>query len=300
MDRKDKSDTANPYAAPDARLDGPQPSQPYRPPSSAAIEAALAQLEQHLRNPDNLVQDRAGEEPAVGRGWLITLGVLGALTVAGAVLSQGSAADSDGFIMMILGGIFFLVFGLVVLSLYLIGRSIGDMSGASDPGFALWRHLKAMPGGRVGTVIASLAPGARSQSVRPPVLDPVVVGPGEFTWQPKSRGKDFLKTFARQGHGQVRFMKMKKADFSAMVSPDNANVATAEVKVEFISWPRWAQVLTIVLLVVARIVGIIVGVILWFTKRQVRSLVLTKTMIRGSNGLWYVFSPDIVEGQNRD
>jgi hypothetical protein len=107
--------------------------------------------------------------------------------------------------------------------------------------------------------------------------------------------KDYTQTFARPGNSQMRTMQIKRASLLR----EDGDVATVEVEATFTSWPQWAQIVSIVAFVLVRALGALLYLILFLSLRKTHNVIFQKALIRGSNGVWYVYSGDFLEGGSR-
>jgi hypothetical protein len=182
------------------------------------------------------------------------------------------------------------IVGLVLLA---VDLGIKQRSERVGPDVMIKSWLKALAAGRHGYAWACLSPTARDQTVRPPAIEPVITGQGSFSLANAEGMKGYAQTFANPGHGQIHLMNIKRVS----VREESGDVATVEVQALFTSWPRWAAVIGAVGIVLVRIVGIIVYLVLFMTMRKRFEASFTKTLIRGSNGLWYIVDGDLLENE---
>jgi len=277
----------NPYAAPKSSLD----ELPIRSLDSTALDEALRRLDEHLAIPANVTADDRLDDGWVPRPTLIAFAVLGLLAVAiyGFAASQGATGAAH-----VLG--IPIVFTLSIVALVVLARAvrIGPRSRATKPGIAALQHFRAMVVGRAGTVAAGLCPSAREESVQPPRLPPTETGAGTFELSNRREVVRFLKTFARTGASQVRWVKVKKL-VSVEVDAGNPNVAVCRLMVAFRTWPQWANYLSVGLFLVVNFIGMFVALVLYYALSKRRTVTFDKTFIRGRDGLWYAALPDPIE-----
>jgi hypothetical protein len=76
---------------------------------------------------------------------------------------------------------------------------------------------------------------------------------------------------------------------------EDGDVAIVEVDAVFQSWPQWAQILCVIAFVIIRLLGLVLFLVLYFSLRKTHAVVIRKTLIRGSNGVWYVYSGNLLE-----
>ena len=89
----------------------------------------------------------------------------------------------------------------------------------------------------------------------------------------------------------MRTMQIKR---TTLVREDG-DVAIVEVHAVFQSWPQWAQILCVIAFVVIRLLGLVLFLILFYSLRKTHDAVFCKTLIRGNNGVWYVYSGNLLE-----
>jgi hypothetical protein len=86
----------------------------------------------------------------------------------------------------------------------------------------------------------------------------------------------------------------------AVLVREDGDVAVVEVTAFFQAWPQWAQFVSIIAFVIIRLLGAILFVVLFFALRKTYEVTFNKTLIRGSNGVWYVYSGDLLEGAQQE
>lgn len=282
-------DEFDPYAPPEA--DGhpgaSKSKKKSKRPVPRGIAQAIERLNEHLADPNAVARDR---KEAGGRLRGATIGFVIAsilLLVATAVVMLNSNSlrwQPEEIVVAILAGfICFLTLILVAVDLQLDSR---DKPGAPEK--TLKNFYRAAALGRLGYSWSILSPTAREQTVGPPVLGDIPVADGSFVLRSTKDLKDFTQTFMRPGNGQMRTMQVKHI---ALLREDG-DVATVEVKAQFQAWPQWAQIVSVIAFVISRLVGAILYLALYFSLRKTHDATFRKTLIRGSNGVWYVYSPD--------
>jgi hypothetical protein len=276
----------NPYASPEARLDelsAEEEALARRDPD--ALAQALAELNRHLSDPEKLAADARLEDAVVPRHyWLalaITLGSGMAAFVAGSLDQEVEWLAPLGFIA-VASGLLALVFILIT------SWRVGRRRRALTPEKACKQQLKAMFLGRTGTWAVGICPSARSALVRPPQIPPLPMGSELYRIDQRRDASRFLKVFCRTGDGHVRWSRLRKV-FPANVLSGQPEVAICKAKVHLRTWPQWANVVSLVLVVSASFIGIPVAALLYFGLRRQKTVMLEKTFLRGKNGLWYAF-----------
>lgn len=76
---------------------------------------------------------------------------------------------------------------------------------------------------------------------------------------------------------------------------EEGDVAIVEVHAVFQSWPQWAQILCVIAFVIIRLLGLVLFLVLFYTLRKTHEATFRKTLIRGNNGVWYVYSGNLLE-----
>jgi hypothetical protein len=180
------------------------------------------------------------------------------------------------------------LFGALLLSMDL---SLVERGKPSSPDAALKSFLKSMPMNRFGYAWAALCPTAREQKVSSPALGPVVTGDGEFSLDDPTGMKAYAATFARAGQSQMRTMAVKRVKLRSI----DGDVAKVDAVLAFQSWPQWVSIVMGVSFVIFRPL-ILVAAVFYFVLRKRHEASVTKTMLRGQNGAWYVYDADILEG----
>ncbi|MFO0678377.1 MAG: hypothetical protein U0169_17705 [Polyangiaceae bacterium] len=279
----------NPYAPPEA---GPTDFLPAT--ASATIldqdlEAIRQELDAYLADPSNVASERELGK-IKSKAALVVLGVVGALFLVGGVIVGATGDSSAVAAAAILGvvGVLFVV--IVAVALVRLGKLQSPESRAT-PVTAVQSYYRAISLRASGAAVTMLAPRARQTVVSAPVIPPVVTGPGSFTLGSDAQMTAYAQTVATLGHGQVRRMRLK----SATLIEEHGGIAKVACEVEILSWPRWANIVSVVAFVVIRVVGIVAYLVLWFAlKKQVR-LTVTKSLVRAASGSWYLASGSVIE-----
>lgn len=274
----------NPYAPPKASTEGPSRRSGGRR-KRGDIEDALARLDEHLSDPERVRADREAAGPRVR---VVTI-VFAALTVLGIVFIVAGAPSSRSPLLPI-GIIVSAVFGILAIALLVLDLSLVPYGQGSTPEAALKSVFKSMSSGRFGYAWSRLSPSAREQRVRTPVLGEIAVDPGDFSMAHQDDVKGYVNSFARPGGGQMRTMAVKRMS----VVDVQDDVAVIEAELAFQSWPRWVSVAMGVGFILFRPL-IIVGVILYFVMRKRHEVRVTKTLLKGRDGAWYLYDADLVE-----
>lgn len=262
---------------------------------SGDIAEAIARLNEHLADANAVERDR---QEAGGRLRRPTIGFIAftaiATLAAGVVIANGRPGRWEpaefGFAVFV----GFLVFITLILVVVDLRFPLRDQP--ASPEATLKHFFQAISMARFGYAWASLCPTAREQSVEPPELGPIPVGVGSFTLRTSNELKDYTAAFARPGNGQMRTMQIKRTTLLR----EEDDVAVVEVHAMFQSWPQWAQILSIVGLVLIRLLGVLIFLVVFFALRKTHEVTFRKRLIRGSNGVWYVYSPQLLENVRSD
>lgn len=296
----------NPYAPPKVEEVGSTaPLRARKKRGKGDIEAALAALDDHLANPDEVALD---QRAAGGRLRPVTIVflVLGAFTIAG-----GAAIPDDSrsaFTVAVTAfGVVLLLIGLIAAAM---DFSMVPRDRSTTPILALKSYLRSFALGRYGYAWACLCPTARAQSVTAPSLGPVAAGLGEFSMQTQDGVKRYAATFSRPSGGYMRSLQIKRLT----IEEQDGDVAVIAADLVFQSWPQWANIVMGVGVATGmrigdthaspasapfRIFGIvaaIAGLIGLLVLRKRYTVTVHRTLLRGRNGAWYVFDPDLLEG----
>ena len=269
------------------------------------VTEALAALDAHLARPESVAEDLRA---AGGRLRPITIGFLAvsAAFVTAFVIVPDEGGSHLTVILLALGG----VLGLVGLLAAWMDLSLVPRGAGSTPALSLRSYLRSLPLGRFGYAWACLAPTARAQTVHAPDLGLVVPGMGEHSMRTPEGLKRYAATFCRPQGGYMRSLQVKRI----AVQQEDGDVAIVSADLVFQSWPRWANIVMGVGVATGlrvgqtsasaaaapiQIVGIaaaIAGLVGLLVLRKKHEVTVYRTLLRGRNGAWYVFDPDLLEG----
>lgn len=284
----------NPYAPPEAEVGGrarPTKKSKKNKSASGAIAAAIERLNEHLADRDAVDIDRKEVGGKLRTPTIVFVG-LAVVFIGIAVFAATNMRRRSEEGLVVAAGILAVVFTLLAITLVVVDVRMLPRDKPAPPEATLKYFFKAIALGRFGYAWATLCPTAREQRVDVPALGPIPITPGSFELRRTEDLKLYTQAFARPGNGQMRTMQVKR---TTLISEDG-DVAVVEVTAMFQSWPQWAQILSVVAFVVIRLLGIILFLVLFFTLRKTHEVVFRKTLIRGSNGVWYVYSGDLLEG----
>lgn len=291
----------NPYAPPTADESAAPAPKRRKPRGKKAIDAALAELDEHLSQPENVARDRKAAGGKLRRVTILFL-AFALVALAFAVIMPPSERGPFGMIIVMFGGLFLVIGGIAAaVDLSLEAR---DVPGA--PLRTLKSHLKSITLGRYGYTWATLSPTARARSVEAPDLGPVAGGLGTFSMDTEAGFKAYSTTFARPAGGQMRSMQLK----DATVVSQEGDVAVVQGTMLFQSWPQWANILlgmggvfaarigqrTGGILALIGVLAAVAGLVGLIVLRKKHRVTVKRTLIRGRNGSWYLFDADILEG----
>ncbi|MRG96604.1 hypothetical protein [Polyangium spumosum] len=285
------SEEMNPYAPPEA---GPgeraTTKKKKKRPASGAITEALERLNQHIDDTSAMALD---QKEAGGRLRVVTMVFAGIAALALVSMVAGLMTFSSrepAFFLLI---IFPVVFTILAVTLVAVDLTIVPRDRPASPDVTLRSYLRSMAMGRQGYAWACLSPTARAQTVNPPVLGDIPLGAGTFALATPAGVKDWSSTFARVGHGQIRSVQVKRAS----IVREDGDVAEVEVHVVFQAWPQWANMVAAVAFVLIRLLGAILFLVLYLALRKRHEVTFRKTLLRGKNGLWYVYAGDLFEDE---
>lgn len=297
----------NPYAPPSADEDAPAraPRKGRKKRAREDLQAAIDALNEHLSDPANVAADLKASGGRLRRVTMVFLG-LGACGTLGGILLWGDRVEVAAVLCLLFGG-FLLVLGAVAAAL---DWQVPSRTEPSSPERTLKGYIRGITLARYGYAWACLCPTAREQSVSAPNLGPVAAGIGAFSMRDEAGVKAYAGTFARVGNGKMRGLQVKNIRLAKL----DGDVATVEAQLLFQSWPQWASVLigmggafgwrvgnkAEVGLGMIGVAAAIVGFIAMMAMRKSHNVAVRRTLLRGSNGVWYVFDPDILEGASAE
>lgn len=275
---------ANPYTAPTTAppTEAPVEVDAVRRVDPEAIREAIRRLNEHLASP-HLVEE---DSRSTGRRFRVPTILFLLIALAGlGVVAAGNAGGNQA--MTIAGAAGSFIGAIVFLVMLVQDLSVPPRARAADPAQALKGWIAALRTGRGGYVRSCLCPTARAVEARVPDLKPVVTADGSYPMDEAKPIREWCRSFACAGKGQVRWTKVK----AVSVVRQEGDVAEVAAEVRMQSWPQWANIVSIVLFLVIRLLGIIVALVLFYTQRKKRTVTVHKTLIRGRDGLWYVLDP---------
>lgn len=282
----------NPYAPPET--EGPvgrsKSKKKSKRPVARGITEAIERLNEHLADSNAVAHDRkeaGGRLRGVTIGFIIASILLLITAVVVAESNNSSRWEPEEFTTAILAGfISFMTLILVAVDLQLAPRDK-----PTAPEKTLKQFYRAVTLGRLGYAWAILSPTAREQTIAPPYLGDIPVADGSFVLRSTRDFKDFTGNFVRPGNGQMRTMAIKQVT----LLEENSDVATCEVTAQFQAWPQWAQIVSVIAFVISRLIGALLYLALYFSLRKTHNVTFRKTLIRGNNGVWYIYAPDWFE-----
>jgi hypothetical protein len=277
----------NPYAPPVTDAAPPEAASGHVDLEDPAIDEALRRLNEHVADPANLERDAQTAGPRINTTTLVLLILVlafGGLAVVGLLfLDRGSMLTALVPLAIVLVVLFLIIFVVSLVNVL----SVIPRQKATEPLAALrgvWRAIKL---GSPGYLIASLCPTAREQALPPPELERYPTGKGgSFSMDDKRQVRDYLRRWAASGAGQVRWLTVPK--MKVIELGDNVAVVRSEIKLQ--AWPQWANIVSIVLFLLIRLVGLVVALVLFYALRKKHVMTVDKVMLRGDNGLWYLYS----------
>jgi hypothetical protein len=248
------------------------------------VREALLRLNEHVADQAKLDADRR----AAGQQLRAVTIVFIAITAVSLGLFMLMPERGVAYPILLLA---LLVSGLIGLIGFIVDLSIVPRETPATAEKAAKSFFKAMGIGRHGYAWACLCPTAREQVVEPPSLDPVLTGEGQFKLETPEDMKAFTSTFARAGQGQVRSVQVK----STSLVEEKGDVAVVECQLFFQAWPRWVTML-MGFAVACGGIGAVIVIVLMQTMRKTRMISCRKTLLRGKNNLWYMYTADPLEG----
>ena len=290
----DRSSDLNPYAPPKA--DGPGPGTVGAAPTRGAaptpdqIAVALARLKHHVASPENLAADARAGGGLLRPVTLVFAALFVLALVGGAAVAVKVGEDGNQTPLFVAGAV--AVFcGILAAALVAADLSLGKRTAPAPPDKALRRFARALGTGRNGYAWSTLGPTAREQVVAAPRLGPIVTGEGQFAMGTVAGVKAYAMSFARPGQKQMRTMRAK----AVSVRSAQGDVALVDATWQFQAWPQW---ITVVFGVSAGVFrpGLLVAAILFFVMRKRLETTVTKVLLQGQPGIWYLLDADVLEG----
>jgi hypothetical protein len=282
----------------------PEPFDPYAPPreqdpgaapmgfavapkgGKVSIKKARKRLAAHLADSVAVAADRAAAGPRVRVVTWVVVGLAGAsLSIAAINVDRTSG---PGFI---LGIVLFGVLALVGTILLIMDLTLQQRGMPGTPDKTLKSFSRALATGRYGHAWATLAPTARDEIVSAPLLGVLPQATGEYGLGSPEGMKGYSTTFCRPSGGTLRQLAVTQVQ---VVSIED-DVAVVPCKMTFQTWPQWVMILVAVGFAVFRPAGI-VGLVILFVIRKKHVVHADKTLLRGSDGAWYLLSGDILDG----
>ncbi|MDC3962758.1 hypothetical protein [Polyangium jinanense] len=294
------SDEVNPYTPPEAKpgearakkkkKKEPAPA-PAPAPATTSIAEALERLNEHIDDRSKVERDRkeVGSRLRIATMVLVFFGGTAVLGMLAGIL-RGAPMRGEGFVLSLAFTSIFAVLGGALLA---VDLSIAPRSRVVGADVMLKSFLRAMAVGREGYAWSCLSPTARSQTVRQPSLGEFPVGPGDFSLATPTGVKDYASTFLRVGHGYIRNTKVKRAS----IVREDGDVAVVEIHAALQAWSQWANVIAALGVVVIRPWGALLFPVLYLALQKRHEITFRKTLLRGKNGLWYVYAGDLFENQ---
>ncbi|MGD1002391.1 MAG: zinc ribbon domain-containing protein [Candidatus Brocadiia bacterium] len=243
------------------------------------LAAASAQLDQYVRNPENLSSDDAL------RGRLfstmsIVLGILLAISVA-AIVAGGLMHRDSGMPLVVLGIIFGLIFIIAFPISWANDYRASHIHDAQKPEQAMRRYFLSCRSGRHLKAFACLAPSARNgSSAHAPKFEKIPSESPDCKITDWSSFREYCRTIFKGPGGYQRAVYLKKVKVEKQL-PDGTAWVTAEF--QFTSFSKWLYLLILINLLVCAVVVAVV------TKREKKTI--RKCLFRRGDR-WYVAEAD--------
>lgn len=273
---------------------------------SESVKYALERLKEHLRDPEKAQGDLDQSGPRFRQ---MTLGLIGGGVLSGLIVKL----VGDGLILrsdqMQAASMLLFAFVLVITGMYFL---IADLRFArreklTSPVATLRNYLDSIRTNRPGRGWSLLCPTAREQTVAAPNLGPIPIPADShdlfspdafaqyatmFVYRPRSL---FDETKATRSFRVTECNLMR----------DDGDVAKVEATVKFRWLPLWVEVapaLGFVAMTTLQqslwfIICLVIYGLAWFFVGKTHAATFCKTLIRGSNGLWYIHSGDLLQDE---
>ncbi len=273
---------------------------------SESVKYALERLNEHLRDPEKAQGDLDQSGPRFRR---MTLGLIGGGVLSGLIVKlvgEGLILRRD---QMQATSLLFFASAFAIMGVYFL---IADLRFArrenlTSPVATLRNYLESLRTDRPGRGWSLLCPTAREQTVAAPNLGPIPVPSDShdlfspdvfaqyatmFVYRPRSL---FDETKATRSFRVTECNLMR----------DDGDVAKVEATVKFRWMPLWAEVApalgAVAMMTLQQSLWFIIGLVIyglaWLFIGKTHVATFCKTLIRGSNGLWYIHSGDLLQDE---
>lgn len=283
----------DPYAPPRSQRVLPVVHGSERLESGLLGEARLA-LAAHCADPSALAGDRQLAQPKPG-GLAVTLAALSgttmlfALTIAG--LAIAIISDQDRDLVISLGafcGALALVLALAARNRHRRDQRLAEQD-RSDPVATLRSYISALRFGSPGEVMSRLAPTARTVAIEGPTLGPHR-SRRAYRLDSQAAVRDWARTFARSSPSQPRWLVPGDVVLERMTD----DLAIVRLRCELRWWPLWSALCIALLAMPLMVFALIPGLVFYLALMQRQPVVMTKHLLRGSDGRWYLVLPGIL------
>ena len=261
---------------------------------AARLDAARAALAQHCANNDALAADRQLAHPRP-RGLAITLGSLAGLALLMTPGMIGLALFSrDRQILLVMASLSAAAAVLLILASTYTLRRDRRLAEADrgDPRATLETYVTSLRSGAPGEALSRLCPDTRQSTVEAPPIGPHR-GRKAYRLDNLQAMSDWCKTFARSDASQPRWMFIRDLSFERL----DGDLAIVRLRCELRWWPLWGALAIAIMALPMLFFALIPGLLLYLALMQRQPVVVSKHLLLGADGRWYVVAAEILPNE---
>ena len=222
--------------------------------------------------------------------------MLGALTGTTLLISVGIAGlatviSKDRLLLFALAGLcagLTLLFGLLSWSRRRRDRRLAEHD-RDDPRATVHAYLQGLRSGAPGEALVRLCPDARKTAVEAPPVGPHRSRRVYRLDEPLAM-VGWCKTFARSDPTQPRWLFVREATLERR----SDDLAVVRLRFELRWWAWWGALAVAVMALFLLFFAVIPALILYLALMQRQPVAVSKHLIRGSDGRWYLLRPEIL------
>lgn len=299
-------DEFEPYAAP--ATDPAEP--PKAPPNEASDEAeskgeadpaedraksiarAIKRLNKHLANPEMVAGDRTSRGGRLRKSTLAVMGVASTMALGCYVLTE-MRQDSSRDKFLVVAILITVLICAAALAAFLSDMFTAPSRENTTPLKAMDEFLKSLRTTRFGHAWSMLSPTARKEEVTTPTLGNLPVSTIKTTLRNAAELEKYIASFWRSPGGNYLFRS------KSYLVEEKGDVAIVKVEAVFRRERLW-----LILGVGAVVAYFSIEMAPWcallamFLGGNSHRVDYLKTLIRGSNGFWYMYAGDFFESVN--
>jgi hypothetical protein len=256
------------------------------------LAAARRALAGHCADPDGLAADRILASPRP-RGLAVTLGSLAgaSLLIAVAIAGLAVVLSKDRVLLLGLSGLCTGLAGLIgMVSRERMRRDRREAEAdRTDPVATLRAYVAGLRSGAPGEAIARLCPDARRATAEAPPVGPHR-GRRAYRMDDPRSVEGWAKTFARSDSAQPRWLYVREV----AIERREGDLAVVRLRFELRWWALWGALTVSVMALPMLFFALIPGLILYLALMQRQPVVVSKHLLRGADGRWYVMAPELL------